>query len=169
MAKQTTPAEAAKRIMAGEQPAAALGVTREQVLALVALGYNKYQQGRLDDAEVIFRGVAGLDATSYLGFAGVGAVALAKKPADLETAYTNLAKAAELKPDDGTVQANLGEVLLRQGKIEQAKTHMEKAFALDPDRKDPGVNRARALVAGLALIVQEAEKRQARVDTAKAS
>jgi len=78
----------------------------------------------------------------------------------LETALSNLSKAAGLKPDDATIQANLGEVLLRQGKVEQAKSHLEKAFQLDPGHKDAGVNRARAIVKGLDLVVKEAERRQ---------
>jgi tetratricopeptide (TPR) repeat protein len=160
MAQQLTPDEAAKRILAGEQPAHVLGVTDNQVKAIVALGYNKYQQGKLDAAETMFKGAAGLDTTNYMGFAGLGAVALARKPADLDTALTNLTKAAELKPEDATIQANLGEVLLRQGKIDEAKGHLEKAFQLDPNRKDTGVNRARALVSGLDAIVQEAQRRK---------
>ena len=58
-----------------------------------------------------------------------------------------------------TVQANLGEVLLRQGKLEEAKKHLERAFQLDPGHNDPGANRARALVSGLDMIVKELQSR----------
>jgi tetratricopeptide (TPR) repeat protein len=163
MAQQVTAADLVKRIEAGEQPAQVLGVTENQVKAIVALGYNKYQQGKLDDANTMFRGAAALDANNYLGFAGAGAVALARKPADLEGAYTNLSRAAELKADDASIQANLGETLLRQGKVLEAK-----AFSLDPDHKDPGVNRARALVSGIDAIIQEAQRRK-EAGLAKAS
>jgi Flp pilus assembly protein TadD len=163
-------ADAAKRIIAGEEMGEVLGVTDMQLKAIAALGYNKYEQGRLEDAETMFRGVAALDTKSYFGYAGLGTIALAKRPPDLETAFTNLSKAAELKPDDATIQANLGEVLLRQGKLEQAKSHLEKAFQLDPAHKDQGVNRARAVVSGLDMVVKEAEKRQEQNQTrAKAS
>jgi len=158
--QETNMTEATKRIMAGEEVGAVLGVTETQLTAIAALGYNKYQQGRLEDAETMFRGVAALDSKSYFGYAGLGAIALAKRPPDLETALSNLSKAVELKPDDATIQANLGEVLLRQGKVEQAKPYLEKAFQLDPGHKDAGVNRARAIVKGLDLVVKEAEKRQ---------
>jgi len=160
MAQQQVPAaEAAKRLIAGEQMASVFGVTEGQIRAIVALGYNQYQQGQLRDAETAFRGVIALDSTSYFGYAGIGAVALAKKPPDLETAKTNLSKALELKPDDATIHANLGEVLLRQAKVEEAKKHLEKAFELDRGHKDPGVNRARGIVSGLDIIVKEVEKR----------
>jgi Tfp pilus assembly protein PilF len=158
--QQMTAAELAQRIAAGEQPVHVLGITDTQIKAIIALGYNRYQQGKLDAANTMFRGAAAIDPTNYLGYAGAGAVALARKPADLETAYTNLSKAAELKPDDASVQANLGEVLLRQGKVMEAKEHLEKAFQLDPERKDAGVNRARALVSGIDAVIKEAERRK---------
>lgn len=161
------PAEAAKRIEAGEQPAAVLGVSQIQIQGLAALAYNLYQQGRLDSAEKLFRGISALDNESYFGYAGLGAVALAKKPPDLATAYTNLAKAADLRPTDASVQANLGEVLLRQGKFAEAKAHLEKAFQLDPGHNDPGANRARAIVTGLDVIVKELQTRLAAERTRK--
>lgn len=168
--QESSAAEVTRRLEAGEQLAAILGVTETQMKGIVALGYNQYQQGRLKDAETAFRGVRALDSKSYFGYAGLGAVALAKKPPDLETAYTNLSKAAELKPDDPTIQSNLGEVLLRQGKIEEAKKHLEKAFHLDSGRSDPGTNRARAIVNGLNTIVKEVEQRiQSQAKRAKAS
>src|SRR6516225_1798557 len=158
--QQMSPLEAAKRIASGEKAAAVLGITDEQVKAFAALAYNQYQQGKYDDAETLFRGVTSLDSNAFYGYAGLGAIALARKPADLNAAYDNLSKAEELKPDDSTIQANLGEVLLRQGKIDEAKAHLEKAFQLDPERKDRGANRARALVSALDLVVKQAEKLQ---------
>ena len=135
-----------------------------QVQAFAALGYNLYQQGQLKEAEKMFRGVMAFDNKSYLGYAGLGAVALANKPPDLDAAYTNLTKALELKPNDASVQANLGEVLLRQGKLEEAKKHLERAFQLDPGHNDPGANRARALVSGLDMIVKELQKPDASAE-----
>src|SRR5512147_2286508 len=145
MAHHFSMEEAARKIRAGEQPAAALGLSDTQVKAIAALGYTVFQQGRFDDAEVLFRGVVALDSNSYVGYAGLGAIAMATNPPDLNAAYTNMSKAAQLNPNDATVQANLGEVLLKQGKLDEAKTHLEKAFQLDPGRNDPGANRARAI------------------------
>jgi tetratricopeptide (TPR) repeat protein len=151
--------KAAQRLLAGEQLGAVLGLSELQVQGFAALGYNLYQQGQLKEAEKLFRGVTAFDSKSYLGYAGLGAVALATKPPNLDAAYTNLTKALELKPTDASVQANLGEVLLRQGKLEEAKKHLERAFQLDPGHNDPGANRARALVSGLDMIVKELQSR----------
>lgn len=160
MPQQFEAADVEKRMKAGEQLASVLGISEPQIEGLAALGYHAYEQGQLKNAETFFGGVTALDNRSYVGWAGLGAVELAKRPQNLEAARTYLSKAVELRPDDGTIQANLGEVLLRQGKLDEAKTHFEKAFQLDPTRKDPGVNRARALVAGLDLVVKSAEQRQ---------
>jgi len=164
MSEQITVTELETRITSGQQAASVLGVTQDQIKAMMALGFNQYQQGRLDQAERVFRGVAALDTNSYLGYAGLGAVALARKPADLNTAHAALTRAAELNPNDGAIQANLGEVLLRQDKLEEAKTHLLKAFQLDPNRQDPGVNRVRAIVAGLDLLMNEAEKHKQKAN-----
>jgi tetratricopeptide (TPR) repeat protein len=150
----------AERMKAGEQLGAMVGLNENQIKSMAALGYNLYQQGKLKEAGIMFKGVAASDTNAYYGFAGVGAVALAMKPADLQTAFTYLTRAVELKPDDADIQANLGETLLRMGKLDEAKVHLEKAFQLDPGHKDPGVNRARAIVTGLDAIVKEATKRK---------
>lgn len=165
--QQFAAADVEKRMKAGEQLSTILGISEPKIEALAALGYNSYQQGQLKDAETFFAGVVALDSQSYIGNAGLGAVAMAQKPPKLDAAYSYLSKAAELRPEDATIQANLGEVLIRQGKVEDAKTHLEKAFKLDPQFKDRGVNRARALVAGLDLVVKRAEKQQQTI--AKAS
>lgn len=131
-------------------------VNEKQFMGLVALAFNYYQQGKLNEADTLFRGLQVVNDKSYYGFAGAGAVALAKNPPDLNAAYQNLSKAAEINPNDTSVQANLGETLLRQGKLEEAKPHFEKSFQLDPGHNDPGANRARAIVGGLNVIANQA-------------
>jgi tetratricopeptide (TPR) repeat protein len=162
-------AEAARRLKAGEQLATVFGISEEQVQAVAMIACHQYEQGKLENAEKLFGGVTAMDDTYSIGYAGLGAVAMAKKPPDLATAFTNLSKAVELNPNDATVQANLGEVLLRQGKLEEAKPHLEKAFQLDPERKDRSANRARAIVAGLDMVIKEVQKRAEPAQRAKAS
>jgi tetratricopeptide (TPR) repeat protein len=130
-----------------------------QFQGATALAYNLYEQGKMREAETLFAGLSVMNPQSYYGFAGLGAVALAKRPPDLDSAYKSLSEAAQLNPNDTSVQANLGETLLRQGKVDEAKTHLEKCFALDPGHNDPGANRARAIVGGLNMIAQQLESR----------
>ena len=148
----------AKRIIDGEELSDVFGVTEKQIKGEAALAYNLYQQGKLREAATIFSSLRAVNTRSPYGYAGLGAVALAKKPSDLAEAYTNISKAAELAPNDPTIQANLGEVLLRQGKLVEAGQQFKKALELDPDSRDPGANRARALLNGLNAVATEVQR-----------
>jgi Flp pilus assembly protein TadD len=59
---------------------------------------------------------------------------------------------------DPTVHANLGETLLRLGRFEPAAAEFDKALQLDPEQKDPGANRARAILSGMKLVIDELQK-----------
>jgi tetratricopeptide (TPR) repeat protein len=148
----------AKKILGGEELSSVFGVTDKQIQAQAALGYNLYQQGKLKEAEVIFRSLTAVNTKSPYGYAGLGAIALAKRPKDLNAAYENISKAASLAPRDATIQSNLGEVLLRQGKFDEAGQQFKKALELDPDGRDPGANRARALLSGLNAVASEVQR-----------
>ena len=133
-------------------------LTQQQIEGFASMGYNFYQQGKFDDAKKIFLGLTSVAPDSYYGFAGLGALALASNPPDLETALTSLKHASELNENDASTHANLGETLLRQGKLEEASVEFHKALALDPDKKDAGVNRARAIISGLKVATEEFKK-----------
>ncbi|MBI1786792.1 MAG: tetratricopeptide repeat protein [Acidobacteria bacterium] len=133
-------------------------LNEEQIVSIAALGFNLYQQGQLGEAQTIFEGLTAIDPTNYTGYAGLGAVALAKDPPALDEAVSHLTMAAGINDSDPTVHANLGEALLRQGKFEEATQAFEKALALDPNEEDPGANRARAIIDGMELVVAEIER-----------
>src|SRR5947209_8503584 len=91
----------------------AFGLAKQEVEAIATLGFQLYEQGKMDDAEAIFNGLIALDEKIYYGHAGLGAMSLAQER--LEEASRWLGRAAELNPSDPTVHANLGEALVRQG------------------------------------------------------
>jgi tetratricopeptide (TPR) repeat protein len=132
-------------------------LTDDQVEYLASVGYRLYEQGKIDDARTIFQGLIAAN-DSYYGCAGLGAIALGQRPPLLEEAYANLTKAAELNPNDATVQANIGEMLLRQAKFEEAAPAFRKALDLDPEKKDRGANRARAMIGTLGYLASEVQK-----------
>lgn len=146
MAHQTTQTNTEKRVI------------DSQFDAIVALAFNYYQQGKLQEAETIFRGLQLINPKSYYSYAALGAIALARKPADLDEAQQNLGRAAELNPEDPSVQANLGEVLLRRAKFDEAAKYFKKALELDPQQTDPGANRARAIISGLSSVTAEIQR-----------
>jgi tetratricopeptide (TPR) repeat protein len=137
---------------------ALFGLSRKELNAIEVLGFQLYQQGKVSDAESIFRGLIALDNKLYRGFAGLGALALAEQK--LEEAANWLTQAIERDPNDPTVHANLGETLLRLGKFDAAAKEFEISLALDPDQRDPGANRARAIISGMKIVMEELERMQ---------
>jgi Flp pilus assembly protein TadD len=151
------PIDALQKAIDGELPLNAFfGLSTEQIQAMAALGYSMYEQGRTGEAEQVFEGLTAVDSTSYFGFAGLGAIALAK--GDLDTAESNLGAALTRQPNDPTVLANLGETLLRKGNAEKAGEYFKRALDLDPEGADPGANRARAILHGMKLVIDELSK-----------
>lgn len=143
------------KITTGGDLAKYFGLTSRHMDAFAALGLQLYQQGRIGDAGTIFDGMIALDDQSYFGYAGLGAIALAQEPPDLNAASEHLQHAAGLNPKDPSVHANLGEVLLRQARFDEAAKAFEKSLALDPHQRHPGIRRARSIIAALDLVAEK--------------
>jgi tetratricopeptide (TPR) repeat protein len=131
------------------------GLTARHMDAFAALGLQLYQQGRITDAGTVFDGMVALDNQSYFGYAGLGAIALAQEPPDLDGALHNLERAAHLNANDPNVHANLGEALMRQARFDEAAKAFEKSLSLDPHQRYPGARRARAIIAAIDLIAEK--------------
>jgi len=144
-------------------------ISEEQLEGIASMGYRLYEDGKFDEAAVIFQGLTVIARESYYGYAGLGAIALAKTPPDLDGALPNLTIAAELNPDSPTVHANLGEALLRHRKFDEAAAEFRKALDLDPEKKDAGANRARAIIEGLRVVTAELKKMAAAQNTVSTS
>jgi Tfp pilus assembly protein PilF len=65
-------------------------------------------------------------ASAYEGLA-------AKEPAAYEKAAASYTKALEIKPDDAGLHNNYALMLVKQGKIEEAASMLDRAAALDPE------------------------------------
>jgi tetratricopeptide (TPR) repeat protein len=132
------------------------GLTKNELDAIEVLGFELYQQGRTEEARTIFDGLIALDTQLYHGYAGRGALALAERK--LDEAANWLTQALERESNDPTVHANLGETLLRLGRFDEAAAEFGKSLALDPAGKDPGVGRARAILAGMKSIMENFDR-----------
>jgi tetratricopeptide (TPR) repeat protein len=153
-----TPPKAAETKQQASKPVTALfGLGKIELDAIEVLGFELWQQGRNREAEAIFDGLIVLNKQMYQGYAGKGALALADER--LEEAASWLTQAAERNTGDPTVHANLGETLLRLGRFEEAAAELEKALSLDPEAVDPAANRARAILAGMKIVMRELESR----------
>jgi tetratricopeptide (TPR) repeat protein len=138
-------------------PETKLHFTKDQLNSIALFALDYYRQGKVSEAETMFKGLVIAD-NSFYGYAGLGAIALSQDPPRLEDAFTYLSIATDMKPEDPSAHANLGEVLLRQSKFQEAAGQFQKAIELDPQGHDAGANRARAMLAGLQLMVTEHQR-----------
>jgi len=134
------------------------GLGKAEVDTIEVLGFELYQQGRTHEADIIFGGLIAIDSKRYQGYAGKGALALAEER--LDEAVTWLSQALERNDTDAAVHANLGETLLRLGRFEAAAAELAKALALDPENKQPAANRARAILMGMKMMMNNLESEQ---------
>jgi len=143
-------AELARNLCAGTTPLSEFfRVSSSQVAAMALFGHDLLRQGRNQDAEKVFLGLIALDENIYYGHAGIGFLALSQ--GDLEAAERHLEKAVALAPSDPAVAVNLGEVLIRRGKIEPAMSVLARAVESDPSGNSAGATRARAILEALSL------------------
>lgn len=80
---------------------------------------------------------------AFLDPSGAGAFAYAA--GDYETALTQYQAAIDRNPDDAESHSNLGQMLVRVKRVEEAIPHFDRAIAILPQRWAYHFNRARAL------------------------
>ncbi len=132
-----------------------VGLGRNEIDSIAVIGFQAYEQGRVEEAETVFEGLSALDGNLYYGPAGLGAIRLSQ--GRLDEAEEFLQEALKRNPDDPTVRANLGETILRQGRLGEAAEQFQKALELDPEMRDGGVNRARAILQGMEVVLAAIE------------
>src|SRR5258708_5636625 len=106
--------------------------TKVEAGAIASLASSLFVQGRLQEASVLFLGLASMHNNAY-GEAGLGAVAMAQDPPDLEAAERHLTEAVRLDPSDPSIRTNYGEALLRLGRIDEAAVELMHSLELDPN------------------------------------
>jgi tetratricopeptide (TPR) repeat protein len=102
-----------------------------------------YEQGRYDEARVLFEDLAERDASEGYYRTALGAICLAMDGFDKALEYFN--QALQLNPEDTAALINRGEVHLRLGNILEAARDFGRVVELDPENQDPLTERARVL------------------------
>jgi tetratricopeptide (TPR) repeat protein len=131
------------------------GIKDSDVNAIIAAGVLMYQQGRLKEAEDLFRGAILLNNNSALAHSALGTVLTAAGKHD--EALIELNEAISLDPTDISAYVNRGEIYLKQADFKSASEDLKKAVELDPDQTDPAANRAREIIIGMNELLQELE------------
>jgi tetratricopeptide (TPR) repeat protein len=129
-------------------------ISGPEMLEMAIIGFQMYEQGKYDEARIIFEGLTSLDPKEAYYVTALGAVHLAKE--NLENALNCFNAAIALNAKEIASYVNRGEVYLRQGKVMEAATDFKKAVELDPTGKDPLVHRARVLAAAALEAIESA-------------
>jgi tetratricopeptide (TPR) repeat protein len=131
-------------------------ISGPEMLEMAVIGFSMYEQGKYDQAKVVFTGLCALDPKEGYYRTALGAVYLAQD--DLEMAEQALTDAIKLNDKEIASYVNRGEVYLRKGKILEAAQDFKKAVDLDPMNKDPLSARARLLAAAAVETLRNAQK-----------
>lgn len=140
-------------------------ISGPEMLEMAVIGFSMYEQGRYEEAKVIFQGLCTLDPKEGYYRTALGAVYLAQE--DLDNALDMFNQAISLNDKEIASFVNRGEVYLRQGKIIEAAHDFKAAVDLDPENKDPLSHRARILAAAALETLEQAQKAAQNADGSK--
>lgn len=130
-----------------------LGVNAQQAYNIAQTGYRMLQQGQLEDAEVIFKGLVSLNPKDPYMHLALGSVF--HRSGRLDEAIEQYGKAIDLNPKLANAYANRGELYIIKHEQQKALDDLKKAIELDPKGKDPSTLRARAILATAAAKLKE--------------
>lgn len=127
-----------------------------EMLQMAIIGFSMYEQGRYNEAKMIFQGLVSLDPKESYFLTALGAVHLAED--DLDGARKYLDESIKVNPKELAAFVNRGEVHLRQGKVLEAAQDFMKAVELDPAGKDPLTTRAKVLASAALETIEATQK-----------
>lgn len=100
----------------------------DQMVMLTEMAYTFFQEGRYEEARVLFEGLVALDMNNAYFYRALGAVA--QRMGKNDTAIRYYQRALKLNDSEPEVWANMGEILLVEGELERALGCLEKAETL---------------------------------------
>jgi Flp pilus assembly protein TadD len=110
---------------------------------LAVVGYELFNQGKFDDARIIFQGLNALGHEDSFVQTALGTIAA--RDGELEKALDYFNKALACDPEDMTALTNRAEVYLKKNCFDQAASDLRMAIDLDPNEESPMSSRARVL------------------------
>lgn len=118
-------------------------LTGPQMLYIAVQGFRMFEEGKLEQARLLFVALCQLDPKEAYYRTALGAVLIQMD--DIEGATANLTQAIELNPDELAAYVNRGECYLRDGKIAEAAEDFSMAVQLEK-KLPPEDVQTRALV-----------------------
>lgn len=163
--------EAVGAFMLGDITLAQLeGISADEIYAIADLGYDLFEEGKLEDAQKIFEGLNSYNPMDAYFHNVLGSISQKKQEWEQAVGYFNAA--SQLYSEDVSTWTNLGECLFQWAAalsetgeseraaqaVESAVTSLGRAIELDPEVKSGSALRARALVSAISGVVESAHR-----------
>ena len=131
------------------------GIKDSDVNAILTVGALMYQQGRLNEAEDLFRGAVLLNNNSAIAHSSLGTVLTAAGKHD--EALVELDDAIKLDEKDISAYVNRAEIGLQRADFESASQDLKRAIELDPEGTNSAANRAREIIVAMNQLINNLE------------
>jgi Flp pilus assembly protein TadD len=118
----------------------ALAVSRDNYVTHTGLGFELFQQGKVEEAIRECQAAVQIDPRYDPAHSNLGRFFAEKR--DYESAIAHFETALRLSPRDSKPRNNLGNVLYLQGRYAEAKVHFAEVLRLDPGHSDAHNNLA---------------------------
>jgi tetratricopeptide (TPR) repeat protein len=129
------------------------GISLQEAYSIADIGYTLFQQGRLNEAQVLYEALVMANPADAYFHGMLGAIYAKKNLKDQALEEYNVAISQDPKAVSALV--NRAELLLEKGNVEQALADLKSAIELDPKSENPSTTRARAIAALTAAIVEQ--------------
>jgi len=129
------------------------GIDKDVQYQIAERGYKLLSEGKMDDAEKIFRGLISLDPFDSYFHTVLGSIYQRRDRKD--EAIEEYSRALKVNPYNPTALANRGEIFFQQGRVLEATQDFQAAIENDPDGSEPATVRCRVLAMALAKTIEE--------------
>ncbi|MBL92025.1 MAG: hypothetical protein CMH56_09490 [Myxococcales bacterium] len=117
------------------------GIPKEAQYQMANKGHQLLEEGKLDDAKVVFEGLLALDPFDAYFLTALGSIALRTEQYDAADHFYS--RALEINPFSIAAWAHRGETRVHKGLLLEASEDLKKAMDLDLQGEDPIAQRAR--------------------------
>jgi tetratricopeptide (TPR) repeat protein len=122
------------------------GLDQNEMLAISTFGHRLYEEGRLNEARVVFEGLVAMEPHEAFPYTVLGAIFMAQH--DLHRALALFEAALEFDPEDPAALCYRGEIRLEMGQRSKGLADLRLAIELDSDAS-PFAQRARSTLDSL--------------------
>jgi tetratricopeptide (TPR) repeat protein len=132
------------------------GIDKKQLYEIARQGYQLFNSGKLDEAEVIYSGLVAADPFDSVFHCHLGAVYFRK--GEMEKAFDEYSASIRLNLANVDALSARGEIYLQRGELKEGIEDLRKALENDPEAKRPSTQRARALLLSLRDAAQQQQQ-----------